>query len=524
MQNSVNTQLPHPPATLASKTGGMLAGLFVVGLLAAWPVWRDVVQIGWENPDAGHILLAPLAILFLGWNQRAAVHGPLRLGWIGAATLASVCGAGLVGIMTDTRCLWHAAGLAFPWVCLWSVLPALSQRRLLPALLACGFMVPLPGTIDSWVTTPLTNAQIWLTGKVDTLLGWNLLIEGQTVIVGNVDVHVEKGCAGFRILWPVLIVAWAVCFSQPLSKRNRIILLASVPVFALGLNVMRLMITIALYGVVSPEMAGWAHDLSGLVVLVAAPMVPLALVQATLNRGTITAPTEPVAKPAVVRADWTKWSVAGLALLCLGGLSVPIFWRQAMVRPSADSSADAVQLLQAVPYQFGEWIGEDVPVPPEQLSRLQPDAMLHRQYRHWTTGETLMLMVAYHADGRDHAGHSADACYPATGWTLVASGENYERQGLICQGKQYEFTRKYPVTTQMTVIEYKISSPAPARSGLALSSASPSRHELARIQLLVNEDSRHRLAEIQADMLESLEPFILRITAGPAETAGLAQR
>lgn len=113
-----------------------------------------------------------------------------------------------------------------------------------------------------------------------------------------------------------------------------------------------------------------------------------------------------------------------LALAMLLGIGAQRQSRPA--RADAGPFHDRVrEAVRDVPVQFGEWRGEDVPVPQAAHMLLRPNAIFARAYYHPARRQRATLVIVQCKDSRDMIGHYPPACYPAHGWTTV--GESGSR-------------------------------------------------------------------------------------------------
>lgn len=74
------------------------------------------------------------------------------------------------------------------------------------------------------------------------------------------------------------------------------------------------------------------------------------------------------------------------------------------------------ELVEAIPIDFGGWVGESVDLPASATSLLNPNALVARRYVHQEKMVTATLMIVQCRDARDMAGHYPPRCYPANGW------------------------------------------------------------------------------------------------------------
>ncbi|MCA9304036.1 MAG: exosortase-associated EpsI family protein [Phycisphaerales bacterium] len=80
--------------------------------------------------------------------------------------------------------------------------------------------------------------------------------------------------------------------------------------------------------------------------------------------------------------------------------------------------AEILDAVEHVPLDFGDWEGEEVPLPPAAISLLKPNALLARQYTNKQRGVRATLMIVQCQRIRDMEGHYPPRCYPAHGWAM----------------------------------------------------------------------------------------------------------
>ena len=104
--------------------------------------------------------------------------------------------------------------------------------------------------------------------------------------------------------------------------------------------------------------------------------------------------------------------------LLLGG----IVWQRSTIH-DAPAQAAAYQrevrdAAKELPYHFGPWLGEDVPVPTQAVDILRPNVLVSRRYQRITDGRAVSFLLVQSPDARALLGHYPPACYPGQGWVL----------------------------------------------------------------------------------------------------------
>jgi hypothetical protein len=100
------------------------------------------------------------------------------------------------------------------------------------------------------------------------------------------------------------------------------------------------------------------------------------------------------------------------------------------------------QSQELVSLRFGDWVGEDIPVPTAAITLLHPNVMISRRYTNIKTGRSASLLLDQCSDVRDMNGHFPPICYPNQGWTLEKSiPRQWVVDGLTISGMEYHFSR-----------------------------------------------------------------------------------
>ena len=131
-----------------------------------------------------------------------------------------------------------------------------------------------------------------------------------------------------------------------------------------------------------------------------------------------------------------------LALALLGGIAVQsrqiVSKDPAVLRYHARIHSTAAQL----PMRFGLWIGQDVKMPAQAMTVLQPNVAISRMYVNVQTGVQAGLLLVQCTDAHHMVGHFPLRCYPAEGWTLDSSRpRDWQIGNLHLIGMEYAFSR-----------------------------------------------------------------------------------
>ena len=109
---------------------------------------------------------------------------------------------------------------------------------------------------------------------------------------------------------------------------------------------------------------------------------------------------------------------------------------------------DAKAQVEAIPRFIEGWSGTDVPLPPEAVKLLKPNALLSRRYEDagsagLNRGERwASLLVVQCRESRDMVGHYPKNCYPSSGWIELSSAPfDGSVGGVQIPATEYHFAR-----------------------------------------------------------------------------------
>ena len=356
------------------------------------------------------------------------------------------------------------------------------------------------------VSLPIQLVDAAIVEAAGQALGLPVTRNGTLIAVNGVTVDIDQGCDGLRLVWPMLLAAYVAAVTGIATRWLQILIcLAAIPL-ALILNAVRLIITTFVYGYASASTAAIVHDLLGWIMVISAGFLPL-LMASTMTESRLPRATEPNNAPQAA-APSTRGSARLLApgmVMACGLLVLSSVLGTSGFSPVGDEFLR--QRIASLPYKLDHWIGQDQPVPEREREILNADALVQRVYHEPVDNRELVVLVAYHRDGRLATGHQAPRCYRTRGWGVTSQNTvNWTVNGTPLEGKAYVLSRG---DARMTVYELFATPTFHDEIDLAGTTAASS-HALLRFQFLVSGEQTGNSA-----LGESINQFLLAL-AGPA--------
>ncbi len=257
----------RPAGRWAVVAGGV--GLVVLGVLACFDAWSDLLWRAYYDQESSHILLVPFVAAWLVYVRRGRIAGCRRRGlWVGPALVAAGWGLYAGGDAVFVQMAWHLGAVVVAVGCGLTLLGRDAVVKFLPAVLALAFMVPPTARLRQAVALPLQRVTATVTQEALGLLGSGAERSGNLLTINGRDVTVAEACSGMRSTTALLLVSYAFAFATPLRLWVRALVIAASPVFAVACNVIRLVPTVWAYGSLSPASADAVHSGGGWVMLI----------------------------------------------------------------------------------------------------------------------------------------------------------------------------------------------------------------------------------------------------------------
>ncbi|HEY1683558.1 MAG TPA: exosortase/archaeosortase family protein [Tepidisphaeraceae bacterium] len=242
--------------------GACLMG--IAGVLATWATWADIYHLASNDEEYSHIFLVPVIALCLIWVRRARLRfcrPTLRIA--GPLMVLAAWGISLFGFYHNIQSLWHLGAVLIVLGCIVSVTGLAVLGKFFPAVLVLAFLVPVPGTIRQDIALPLQAWTATISQHLLQTFGVDAATSGNLLTVNGIPVAIAEACNGLRMVFALILVTFAFCFSLPLKNSVRAFILLMSPLAAILCNVIRILPTAWMYGYYSKPVADAFHDYAG---------------------------------------------------------------------------------------------------------------------------------------------------------------------------------------------------------------------------------------------------------------------
>ncbi|MEX0654168.1 MAG: exosortase/archaeosortase family protein [Phycisphaeraceae bacterium] len=257
------------------------AGMAAVAMLATRDVWADIYNIAMRDEESSHIFLVPIVVLWLLYVRRKRIRYCRPTGlWIGPLLVAAGWVAHSVGDAYMYQSIWHGGAVLVVLGAALSFLGLPVVRAYLPALIALGFLVPIPGIVRQQIAMPLQAATAVITEHILLVLATPIDRGGNVLTINGVDVAIAEACNGLRMVFALTLVSYTLAFSLPLRSYVRAILIIASPLSAVLCNVIRLIPTVWIYGYADVSIGDRFHNISGWVMLGVSLLLLLGIITA----------------------------------------------------------------------------------------------------------------------------------------------------------------------------------------------------------------------------------------------------
>jgi exosortase/archaeosortase family protein len=341
----------------ASTSAAALAALAVISALLVLPKEKTGAPGHWWG------ILLPLAACAYLFSQTT---GPDKL--------VQVSGVLLLG--------WSAAQLQ-----------PLSAKQLLPAMLCLLFAIPMPYVLET--TLGLYLAGLEATGFVAVAQAHGLPVYqfGAQIVSGETAATINSNCSGTMLIWPALLGGIVAARQMKAAPYKKLMVVALCIPLALGLNVVRLGILLALNFQAPEEIASAFHDMLGWFLIPLVWMLPL-LIWGRTPQSSL----------------WLPKLSRGEAVLL--GAAIVVTGATLLTAPAQRAEEASVTL----PFYIKGWTGETVSIPGEEARILAADWAERRRYVAPYGNREMLMTFMQHRDADKAMAHSSKICFEAMGW------------------------------------------------------------------------------------------------------------
>ncbi len=405
---------PAPAAQLPSGLAALPTAFLV--LLAANYAWtaRDLVR-GWMADDQVVLSLIVVAgAAFVAWDRRrdlALAFARPAPAWPGAILLFMSLALLVVGTRAHFTFYGGRTGLFLRGTSLLCLLAGAvtlcgGWRALaLIALPSVMLVFAYPGNFATtiWLAIPLQHFATTASAGLLSLLGVELLREGQIIQTASFVANVETGCSGIRSLITMLPTALFVGAYGLRRPATRVVLVLLVVPLVLSVNVLRITATVVLGTHVSQRIAeGFFHYSAGLGMFVVCLLVMLGMVkllERTEPAGSAAAgpdgDEDPVPSMESGGGRALAGTLVGLALLMGIGYQG---WELTRMRRAARTYPDG--LMDGIPYRMGRWEGSDTQLEVDVAELVHCTSWVSREYRA-PGGAPIQVLLLYRRPAAD---------------------------------------------------------------------------------------------------------------------------
>jgi exosortase len=429
-------------------------------VIACLDAWSDIARIVQKDDEASHILLVPLVFARIAWVRR-----DLLKDWQSSASLWGVLialagvGLWLYGNISAMQIVWHFGAILTLVGAFVSIQGLQIVRRLWPAFLVLLFLMPMPGTIRHPLALFLQNVSAQLTEVVTIAMGFDVVRNGNLLIINDYPVGIAEACNGMRMVSMLILVVFAFIFSENVRSWVRILLIALAVPLAIACNIIRLVPTVIAYGYFTPEVADQIHDWLGWVMVILSYFMLMGLLW--LMRWSLL-PVEPrpaTERPRALQRNWFGMARSNRSpepstnsraslVIAIAGVFLILGSAYGIGQSLPDGSeaqayhAKVREVADELPREIGKWKAADIELPEAAVALLRPNVLISRRYTNEQSGQSFAFMIVQCADARDMEGHYPPNCYPTSGWTTLGQRPiQVDVGGMKAASMDYRFER-----------------------------------------------------------------------------------
>jgi exosortase len=260
----------------------------VLCVAVVWPIWLDIFQIARYSRLQSHILLVPFVAALMVWVRRGRFSCCTRDGMIAGPAIVAVGWLAMrIGPPLAIECLVHLGAIIMLIGSIVAVLGIDPLRHFFPAFIALLLLVPVPGVIREAFIDPVQRMAGELSFfMIESFADISIAGDGGVVTINGQAVPRGDLFDGMIMISHVMLIGFAFAFALPLRTRMRWLVIAASPVAAVLLNMLRMALSVWMFGHMEVEIAAVLHSISGWLV-VAAALLSLLIVFQRLQRASV---------------------------------------------------------------------------------------------------------------------------------------------------------------------------------------------------------------------------------------------
>lgn len=440
--------IDNPPSAI--RPGRVLAAVALIALavVAAYRAWLDMALIGWEDPEQSQVMLALPAVLLLLLSRRDRLSRVTqRSSVLGVLCVAAGMAMSWFGYTHAVQSVWHLGAVLMVVGAAWSVFGSRAVLIALPAVLAMAALVPVPNLIRLDIALPLQRITAVSSEFVLVAMGLDVERVGQTLLYKGMPAKIEEACNGMRMILALALVCYTFVMVHRLSAFARLILLALSPALAVGCNIVRVVLTVVVYGEFDQTTGDMFHDLAGwaMIVIAALLLQGLLWVLAWAEVPLYAPPTPPALLPKPEARRPGRFATTCAPLACALVLAAATAYSL-----SLPGAADAAPYHRAVvlasdntPIQVEGLEARPLEIPKGSLEILRANIDRAVQYTDPQAGITGQFLLIQSKDARDLDGHYPPRCYTNVyGYVELRdlrTDRAWQADGLTMHGTEYTF-------------------------------------------------------------------------------------
>jgi exosortase D (VPLPA-CTERM-specific) len=368
--------------------------------------------------------LVPLVAALMVWRDASRCPNPPTASGFGVVGLATI--GLLLGLLSWIGPFSYPSEIGLILVCFGLLLAYHGSARiqqLWPGIAYLIFSFPLPGTLRFDLSAYMQGVSSELGTNFIRWFDIPVLLEGNVIDLGSIQLQVAEACSGLRYLFPLTSFSFLCAYLFISPRWQKIVILLSAAPIAIIMNSLRIGITgllVSRYGVAAAE--GFFHAFEGWIVFCGCIMIIFLEMKALaylsgsdrslLRRLDLGLPNQ---------VDWDCFTSGMRQALRPTAYIVGLLLAAVAIAPLIGSSTDKVperQSFESFPVTVGPWVGTPLSVDDDTLQALQTDDYLSANFFKQGTAPVNLWIAYYASQELGSSTHTPRNCVPSGGWTF----------------------------------------------------------------------------------------------------------